>query len=347
MNRFEGIRPSAGRTVLWSILALVLGILQPLAIIFQLMLPAPAISLAMILSVAMYGSCGIIPVAVYGVTATLSCVLLYGLSAGMISMLLWIVPAIVIMRGIRRRDAFFGQLTKGIAVAVVTAVLAIVCMAAIFGSGLIADFIDHARQNFADQQELMWQVLSPMFSAQLSMDQFVEMYYTAFNTLQLYYEYYLTANLVCGAIASACIAVLWGNWKVAKRGLATPESYRGLSLWHLPANTTWGLLMMLAAGFVLSRFDFGAAKTAWIMVQSICQLAFVIQFLSALDRRMKRGSGYAARTVMMALLMIMGYSSGMVRSMAILGGVSALFGSKGAAKPVIEKFKDNTDGEDR
>ena len=104
---------------------------------------------------------------------------------------------------------------------------------------------------------------------------------------------------------------------------------------------------MLAAGYVLARFEFGAAQTAWIMVQSICRLAFVIQFLSALERRMRRSSGYTMRVIMMALLLIMGYSSGMVRTMAILGGVSALFGSKGAAKPVIEKLHNNTDGKDR
>ena len=347
MNQFEGIRPSAGKIVLWSILALVLGILQPLAIIFQLMLPAPSISLAMILSAVMYGSCGAVPVAVYSVTAALSCSLLYGLPVGMVSLLLWLAPAIVIMQGIRRRGPFFAQMTKGIAAAVAVAVLAIVCMAAIFGSDLIAVFIDNARQNFASQQEMMWQLLSPVFSVELTLEQFVEMYYTAFNTLQLYYEYYLVANLVCGAIASACLAVLWGNWKVAKRGMATAESYRGLNQWYLPANTTWGLLMMLAAGYILARFEFGAAQNAWIMVQSLCQLAFVIQFLSALERRMRRGSGYSARVMMMVLLMIMGYSSGMIRTMAILGGVSALFGSKGAAKPVIEKIKNKTDGENR
>lgn len=347
MNRFEGIKPSAGRIVLCSILSLGLGLMQPLALAFQMMLPAPAISIAMIAAAVMYGSCGVIPVIVYGVAAALGTLLTYGAAISVVSLLAWLVPAIVIMLGMRRREPFFHQLTKGIAAAVITVVAAAACMAAIFGSDVIELFIDRARQNFASQQELFFQLMSPMLSAEVTLEQFVEMYYSAFNTLQIYYEYYLVANLTSGAIVSACVATLWGNWKMAKRGMATAESYRGLSQWYLPANTTWGLLLMLAAGFVVAHMNFGAAQSAWIMVQSLCQLAFVIQFLGALARRMRNGSGYAARTVLIALVVIMGYSSGMVGFMAILGCVSALFGSKGAAKPMIDKIKNNTNGENR
>lgn len=347
MNRFDGVRPSVGKVVASCILAMILGAVQPLAVIFQMILPAPGISLAMIASAAFYGSAGVVPVIVLGVTSMLSCLLMFGLPTGIVSMLLWLIPAIVIILGMRKGGVFFKQLTKGIAAAVAATVLAAVCMVALNGPDVIEMFVDQMRRNFTSQQELFYQTLSAMFSAEMTLEQFAEMYYTSFNTLQVYYQYYLIANLLCGAIASACIAVLWGNWKIAKRGMATAESYRGLSQWYLPANTTWGLLLMLAAGFITSKIGADALQTVWIVVESLCQLAFVIQFLGALNRRMQNGSSYAARTIMIALLLMMGYSTGLIEIMAILGGVSALFGSKGAAKALIDKFKNNTDGENR
>jgi len=341
------IKPSGGRVVLNSVTALFLGLLQPLAVMFQIMLPMPGVSLAMLAAAAMYGSTGIIPMIVLGISSAASLLFVYGMLPGLLAMLMWLIPAAVIICGIRRRDAFFSQLTGGIAAAVIVTALAVAGVAVAYGSDVIGLAVDQARASFTGQQELFWEVLAPMFKG-ADFDQFVEHYYVMFNTLELYYEYYLLSNLFTGAILTAVIAVLWGNWKVARRGGATADSYRGLSQWQLPANTTWGMLMMLAAGFVLARVKIPGAENAWVLVSSLCQLAFMIQCLAALDRRMKKnGSSHGARTVMLLILTILGYLWGMVTLLALMGAASALFGSKGAAKPFIEKFNDKSDGEGR
>jgi len=347
LKQFDGIKPSAGKIVVCSVLSFLLGVMQPLAMIFQVMIPAPAVSLAMILTAAMYGSAGVVPVVIYAVTAALSSALMFGLTISAVTLLMWLAPAVVIIIGLRSRKPFFSQLKKGIAAAVAATVAAVMMVAVIYGSDAIAQFIDLIRQNFEAQSELSWQLMASMLNVEMTREEFVELYYSALNTVQLYYEYCLVANLICGAIASACVGVLWGNWKIAKRGMATTESYCGLSQWRLPANTTWGLLLMLAAAYPLTWLNAGSMQSAWVIVTGLCQLAFSIQFLGALNRRMRSGTGYRARAIMMALLMIMGYTSGFVGTMAIIGAVSALFGSQGAAKPWIDKMKNNTNGENR
>lgn len=349
MNQFMEIRPSGGKVVLCSLFAAVLGLLQPFAVMFQLVLPMPGISLAMIAAAVMYGSAGMVPAAVLGILSAASLLFVFGAKLGVMAVLLWMIPAATIVIGIRRKEAFFRQLTKGIAAAVAAVVLAVAAAAGAYGSDAISLAVNQLRDTFTGQQELFWQMLSgsPAFQG-ATFEEFVEMYYVMFNTLELYYDYYLMSNLLTGAVASAAIGVLWGNWKVARRGGATPESYRGLNQWYLPGNTTWGLLMMLAAGFVLAKTSLPGAESAWIVVSSLCQLAFVIQCAAAMDRRMRRsGSGSGARKAMILFLIGLSYIGGSVTILAITGAASALFGSKGAAKPLINKFKDNTDGKDR
>lgn len=348
LNRFEGVKPSGGKVALCSVFALVLGVLQPLAILFQLMLPMPGISLAMIAAVVMYGCAGMVPVIVLSVASALGSLFMFGIAAGVLSMAIWIVPAAVLIRGMQKKEQFFGQLSKGIAAALIVMVIAVAGLVLLYGSDMIALVIDQLRQTFDAQQEKFWEQLAPMFGSEMTFEHFVEWYFEMFNMLQVYYEYYLVANLLSGAIVSAAIAALWGNWKIARRGEATADSYRGLAQWYLPANTVWGLLMMLVVGFIANQTGLSVMNTAWIVVESICQTAFLIQFLAALERRMRKGgSGHTARIVLMVLILVLAYAWGRTGYLAILGCASALFGSKGAAKPLIDKFKNEDGGKGR
>lgn len=347
MNQFTEIKPSFGRVALSCVTALILGLLQPFAVIFQIMFPMPGISIAAIAAAVSFGGAGLAPVIVLGAASALSLLFIFGIKLGLLAMLLWAVPAAVMVSGIRRRDPFFRQLTKAIIAAVAVTALAAAGVAMVFGADVVKQVIDQLRASFTSQQELFWEVLAPMIRVE-SFDEFVEYYYVMFNTLELYYNYYLLSNLFNGAILSAAVGVLWGNWRVARRGGAMADSYRGLSQWYLPANTTWGLLMMLAAAFILAKIKLPAAQSAWVLVSSLCQTVFLIQCMAAFDRRMKtNGSGHGMRVMMILLMTGMSYLGGMITMVAILGAASALFGSKGAATPLIAKYNDKSDGKGR
>lgn len=348
MSQFMGIKPSGGKVAFCCIFALFMGILQPVIQVFQIMMPMASVSLAVIAAAVMYGCAGLLPVIVLGGTSLVSTLFLYGWVPGVLMLAYWLVPAVVILAGMRRREPFFRQITRGIVAALAAAALAVAGMTMLFGSEMIALAIDQLRATFAAQEQMFWEQFPANLKTGMNFEDFVEWYYSMFNALQLYYEYYLLANLFTGAIVTAVISVLWGNWKVTRRGLASSESFRGMSQWYLPANTTWGLLLMLAAGFVISKTGLYGAKSAWIIVSAICKTAFLIQFMASLDRRLINGnSGYMGRGIRMALLLIFGYLWGIDVLLAILGGASALFGSKGAAKLLMNKLKDKTDGEGR
>lgn len=355
MNQFTGIKPSRGTVVFGSVVAFFLGIFQPFALIMQLILPMPGACVSMIAAAVLYAYAGVVPVVVLGI-ASVASTLLLGLPAVLCTALM-LAAAVVMIFGMRRKQPFFAQMPKAVIVSAAMAVAAIGVLTLFYGTEMVAHGVNQLRATFESQKDIFYQMLAPMISGShelLSLEEFVEVYYQMFNVLQVYYEYALVANLLTGAIASALLALLWGNWAMARRGEATVESFRGLGEWYLPANTTFGLLLMFAAGFVLQKIGMRGADSAWIVVRSLCGMAFIVQSMGAMDRRMKQnGSGRTRRVVMLVLLVFVGLFFGQMIIMSlfelltILGCYSALFGRKGAAVPFINKIKAKMDGEDR
>lgn len=341
-----------------SVLALVLGSLQPLALIFQVVMPMPGICIAMVVATVLYAWAGVVPTAIFGVCALVSVLLVFDGLPALLFALLWVPPTLVLIHGMRKKQPFFGQLFRGIVVAVSTVALAVAGLALFYGQDVIAKAVDQLRGTFSSQEDLFWEMLQPMFQtsdATLSRDAFVEAYYEMFNMLQAYYEYYLLANLLSGAAISSMLSALWGNWMMARRGEATTESFRGLGEWFLPHNATIGILLTLVVSRLLAMTSLASAETAWIVVSSLAALAFAVQCLAALDRRMKaNGDRTGRRIAMLTLLVVCGSMLGsalfgieLMNVLAIAGCASALFGRRGAAKPLIQKIKDNMDGEGR
>jgi len=166
--------------------------------------------------------------------------------------------------------------------------------------------------------------------------------------MQSYYESNLLANQFAGAIWTAALAVLAGNWLLARRGEATTESFKGLFEWYLPANVTKGLLMMLAVSALLLNFSIRGNVALYIIVSRIVLTAFVIQGFAANDRRMRRnGASRGRRQGAVVLLVLLEALLGnallgldVFALLAIAGGGSALFGSRGAARPMIDHIKE-------
>lgn len=358
MNQFSEIKLSRGKVAACSVLALVLGLLQPLALILQVMMPMPGVCIAMVAATVLYAGAGVIPATVFGLCAMLSVLLVFGWQPTLLFALLWVAPTHILIHGMHKKQPFFGQLLRGIVVAVSAAALAVIGLVLFYGQDVIARAIDQLRGTFSSQEDLFWELLQPMLQTSidaLSKDAFVEAYYEMFNMLQAYYEYYLLANLLSGTAISAMLSALWGNWMMARRGEATRESLRGLGEWFLPHNATIGILLTVIVSRLLTMTSLAGAETAWIVVSSLAALAFAVQCLAALDRRMKaNGDRTGHRIAMLTLLVVCGSMMGsallgmdLLNVLAIAGCASALFGRRGAAKPLIQKIKDNMNGEGR
>lgn len=358
MNQFKGVKPSAGRIVLCSILAGIVGLIQPFAVMLQLMLPMPAVSIAMMLCVALYAYAGWIPAGILMGLGAVCSLFSFGFAPGLIVLLMWVLPAVLMILGIRSKRPFFEQMRRGIGVCLAATALAIALTALMVGGDMIAAAMEQVRAAFEAQKDSIWTAVQAALEGmpmRLGKEEFLEAYYAVFDMLQSYYEYYLLSNLLTGAVISAMVSVLWGNWLSARRGEATKDSFQGLSEWFLPANMTFGILLVLAASLILARAGIAGGQTAWVVVCSLAQLAFMVQAFAALDRRMRAsGSGRGKRTALILLLIIGGAMLGRIFGilslydvLAFAGCASTLFGSKGAAKPWIQKIKDKMDGEDR
>lgn len=350
LNQFGGKKISAGSIAGYSVLAFFIGLLGPLFTLFQVMMPMPALSIVMIAAVILYTRAGKIPAIVMGIACAASSVFVYGPVTGLASLLIGFVPAAVMMIGVHRKEGFFRQIARGVIVSVACTAAAVVLMALVYGSDMIKFAMDQVRATFESQQEMFFENLAAMYQmygAEMTMENFVGMYYEMFNLMELYYEYYLLANLINGALVSSLISILWANWLIARYGQATTQSYRCLGEWYLNENTTFGILLTVLAAFIMYKLKVYGGESAWIIVREIATTVFLIQLCAAFDRRMKMGgAGYVRRAVMIVLLMVFGAMSGITPMLAVLGCASALFGSKGAAKPYIQKMKDKMDGED-
>ena len=358
MRQTYGYKPSPGKVVGCTILAVVLGVLAPLALMLQVMMPMPALSVTVLLAAALCVVGGLIPAAVLGVVALVGTLVGLGPAATVIAAIMCGPPAVVIIHGIRQKKPFFRQMFSGVAVCMACVIAAVLMAGALFGGDMIEKAVDFVRAAFEQQQDVLWASVQEMLGGVgggVTQADFTGAYYDALNLMEAYYEYSLLANLLTGAAMTGVIGVLWGNWLAARRGEVTPESFRGLGEWYLPSNLTLGLLMMLLFSAILKGTSFAGGTTVWVIVSGLARVAFVIQALAAVDRRLKaQGSTRGRRTAMVVLVIVAGALSGdwffgldLFGIVAIAGCASALFGRRGAARPIVDRIKKDMDGEGR
>lgn len=354
MNQNAGIRPTAGKIVFGTIVAVIVGLVEPFLLSLQLMLPMPALNVAGVLAVALYAYAGVVPACVLGVLSIAGIVVGFGGSAGLVALPMCLIPPIVILWGLRTPKPFFRQMTVGILAALGATTLSAVLAGIVFGGELIGQLMDMVAETFQANKDAIWSALQPSFATagiQLTAEEFSDLYLQLLQLLRMYYEYHSLANLLTGAVLTAVLSVFWGNWLEARRGNATVDSFKGLHEWSLPANVTWGLLMTLVASAVLNVAGVSGGMTVWIVVSDLAQLAFIIQAFSAIDRRLKaRGSSRGRRTgtvvlVLLASVILSGFA--LMQILAVAGCASALFGRKGAARPIVEKVRKMINGDDQ
>ena len=364
-------RRSVGRTVGFTVLAAVLGLAMPLVLSIELIMPmfglsmnaamlttsvasalmttTPFLLLTVPLSAALERAAGRVPAYVLLGVSTLAMLLMGPVYALMYA--LAVLPcAIVVIGGVRAAKPFSEQVRMAL-IAAVGGLFALVLTALIcFGRDMIGTAAEEFNTMYMTNLRFMYPALRSNFAAsgvEVSLEELQQASSEVIGLVVNYYRDYLLSNLLCGAVLSALMALLWGNWLSARHGDATTQSFVGIHEWFLPANLTYGLLLMFAASVVVGLTGLaGAGKTA-IIVRGLCVMAFAIQGVGAWDRRMKdSGRSRTYRTVWIAVFMVAGLLGGvrlfglsLFRLMALGGVWSALFGRKGALKPKIDEMK--------
>ena len=344
MESRQLVSVSKGRLAGNIVLALAIGALLPLVAVLQIPLLLPVLMLGGIFAVRIKARAGWLPAAVLFGAALAST--MWFLSEIMALMLLAaaILPAVWVMRGMARKRPFFEQMKWGVAAYALGLVAAMLIAYISFGGGMIARFTDVLRAEFERMPDAALQPFVEAINSALSLSGATGQRYTValyreqldgvLDLMQQAYAQSLPGALLTGALLSGVISVLWGNWTMARQGLATNESFVGMTGWFLPAQLTWGLLGLWVAGLVLTMGGYSAGPTAYDATRSLACAGFFIQAMAALDRRMLRsGRELGRRKLLIGLLCAAGLllpDAAML--LAVLGAASALFGSHGELK---------------
>lgn len=328
-------KPSARKIVFFSLIALVIGALHPILLMYQTLLLAWLPYVYVIAAALLYAGGGIIPAAIMGVVGIAGAYWSMSPTIATVTLPLTVLPAVVIVLGIRARKPFFIQLRNALIAAVAGALLAIVLAIALIGGDMVSQFMDMLRSLSDGAMPSLYEIYLPVLEsrgASVTYEQFLAAYREVLATMQILYETNLAGAVLADSIVTALIAALWGNWISARHGDATAKSFIGLAGWHMPSNMTIGLLLALAAGGILAAIGMRGAEIAWAAISNIASLAFCVQLFAANDRRLKAaGATRGRRTGLGILLYVLILIVPIAKMLApLIGAASALFGRTGA-----------------
>ena len=344
MESRQVVSVSKGRLAGNILLALMLGAVLPIVAVFQIALLAPVLMLCGIFAVRMKARVGWLPAAVLFGASLASAIWLLGTTMTLALLAAAILPALVVMRGMALKRPFFEQMRVGVIAYGLGLVAGMLIAYASFGGNMIVRFTDLVRAEFNRMPDAALQPFVEAINSTLAVSGARDQLYTVelyrsqlsgiLDLMQRTYAQVLPGALLSGALLSGVISVLWGNWTMARLGLATNESFVGMSGWFLPNQLTWGLLGLWLAGFVLTAAKYEPGATVYAAVRSLCGSAFFIQAMAALDRRMLRiGRELSRRRLLITLFSVAALLIPEVGgALAVIGGASALFGSHGALK---------------
>ena len=348
-----------GRLVGCVLLGIVVGALLPLAAVLQISMLMPVLMLGGIFAAHLKARAGWIPVAALWAAAMAVAFWFMGPTLMLILTVAALLPSLAVMAGMARKAPFFEQMQTGVAAFVGELVAAMLIAYASYGGNMVARFVDALRAEYGRMPDAALQPLVEWMNTLVSSGEVGGMrsvtvnYFRAqlsgvLDLLQQTYAQTLPGVLLSGAALSGVLAVLWGNWTMARRGMATNESFVGISGWFMPARISVGALSLWAAGLIMLYAGKDNGATIYMTIAQLVGAAFALQALSALDRRMLRaGRTLNRRRVMIGLLAAISLLlRGVGAMLSYVGVMSALFGSRGAVKLWMRRRQDDHSDDD-
>ena len=344
----------AGKLVWSVVLALVVGALLPVITVLQITLLMPVLMLGGVFTVYLQCYGGWVPAGVFLAAGMVSTAWFAGTEAMWMVLAAGMAPALLTLRGIALKRPFFEQMRASLACYILGLMAAMGIAYAGFGAGMVARLRDGLRAQFALMPDAAFQPLVDAVNSALGLGGMRGM---GLITVQIYrgqiagildlmqttYAQTLPGTLLSGAMLTAMASVLWGNWTLARRGLATNDSFVGMSRWHLPGQIALGALALFAVGYVISASGYASGDTVYLTVYQLVSVLFAVQGLAAIDRRMLNASrSLNRRRAALALLIIGALTLQLLATFLVIYGVlSALFGSKGSVRLWLEKRRDD------
>lgn len=354
------VRPSTGRVVGMSLLAVLLGAALPILMLTEVLSLCPVLFLGGIFTVFFQCSTGWVPAALFIACQLGSTAWLCGPTVMAMDLVAAVLPALAVIRGTSRSQPFFEQLRQSLFCYVAGVAAAIVVAYMSYGGGMVQKFMDVMRAQFERMPDAALQpfveAVNNALSAQgmtgmtgITVSDYRSSLMGVLDLMEQTYGQMLPGALLSGALVSAILTVLWGNWRLARRGLATSQSFVGMTEWHMPGHVTVGLMALWFVSFLVSRSDSPAGLAVSATVQQLACYAFVFQALSAMDRRyFERGMALKTRRVLIGIALAFSLAFRDIGTILMIVGIlSALMGRQGLIRRRIEKQdKDDSDPDD-
>ena len=339
---------SLGGTVIFSLLAAVAGLSGLLWLPFSLMLPLP-LMISGILMAALWQKAGPVPACVLALGTTAAAAL-YGALPVLMVLMAQVLPAALLIRDLNRLRPFGELLIRSAAYFLAGVTATVAAAVAMYGRDPIGWALQAMKPIIDMELPLLYAANGPQLAAlyreTITYEDYLSIFQTGLNMLEIYFRQNLLANLITGAAFSGVLAAFWGSWIRAKQGRATRESFLGLADWRLPDNWALGLVIMLAAGWVLSAAEINGLAKVNAIVRGLARLSFVIVALAAMDKKSReRGLPVSRRKFRVILMLIAGFLTlgstlgfGVFDVLAVFGAVMALFGRDGALRPWLDRL---------
>ena len=338
-------RVPPGKLALGIVLAVLVGALTPVVMMLEMSLLMPVVVLGGLFMIFLFCYSGQLPAWVYMIVQLCATGALIGTPFVLMMAAAGTVPALVSIRLALLKRPFFDQMKSDITIHLSGMLLAVTIAYLNFGGNMIERMAEVLRRQFDLMPDAFFAPFVEMINSALSggstpgMKAMSVADYRAqiagvLNLMSEIYQNVLPGALLSGAALTGVLSALWANWMLARRGLATNESYISPVQWFLPRNVTFGLTVMWIAAYILSQTRYAQGRTVYYAVFNLVSLAFFIQALSAIDRFFyRRGAGERRRRAMLILALIMGILFRIVNTVFFaVGASSALFGSHGAVK---------------
>ncbi len=344
----------AGKRVLSIALALVIGALLPLITVLQITLLLPVLMIGGVFAVYLQCYGGWLPAGLFLAAGLVSTAWVAG------SELMWMIlaaamlPALPVMRAIAAKRPFFEQLRNAVVLYILGLLAALAIAYARFGAGMVARLMDAIRAEFNRMPDAAFNPLVEAVNSALvlsgtkgfgplTVTDYRAQITGVLDLMQRTYAQSLPGTLLSGAVLSGVASTLWGNWTMARRGMATNESFVGMSRWFLPGRITLGALVFCIAGYIAANAGYASAETVYVTAYQVTGVLFGIQAVASFDRRMvNAGRSLTRRRVLLGLLIVGAMLIQLIAMVLfVYGAGSALFGSRGAIRLWLEKRRDN------
>lgn len=342
--------PSVKRVILFSLLALVLGAVQPALVALSM-----AVCVAPVLICLLFAWAGWIPAAIMSLTSVLSIAFaapisygVNGAAAGLAAAVVFVLPAAVGIWALDRRKPFFRR--TAVQISIQTA--ALLAFMAVIYLGFRLDLVDLITAWILETVAYMpTELMSAMFSqfamsgmlTQESIEAItsgivthadvMEAFEQALDTMNYQMKLTLPAMLLNSGLLTGLLSVWLPSAVCARRGDEPQVEHRPIHTWSLPSKAVAGVLLCSATGIALQLLEASGAEGATIVFNTLGSTLFMLQGVAALSRRFRaRGMRPVPRRLLIAAIFILASNL-----LSIIGAASALFGRKGAVTEWIRK----------